>query len=254
VKVEFTAHNIRLDNGVFTKPDVGPIDQHPWCRSAKRILTTVFPGERRDIRVADLGCLEGGYAVEMARMGFQVLGLDIRETNLVACRYVKANTNLPNLEFVKDDVWHLPQHGQFQAVFCCGLLYHLDRPKRFLELVSSVTTRLLIVQTHFATEWRNRKFKLSRLTKNESLQGRWYTEYASDAAFHNRENAKWGSWDNYRSFWPKREYLLQAISDAGFDLVAEQYDSLGSDIVGSMYDGYYSTEDRGTFLGIKTIL
>jgi 2-polyprenyl-3-methyl-5-hydroxy-6-metoxy-1,4-benzoquinol methylase len=253
VTIEFTAHNIRLDNGDLTKPDLGYVmDQHPWAISAKRTLSVVFPGEKSQIRIADLGCLEGGYSVEIARMGFQVLGLEVRESNLVACRYVKEHTDLPNLVFVKDDAWNLAKHGPFDAVFCCGLLYHLDRPKRFLQLLSAVTSRLLILQTHFATEQLNPKFPLSALTENESMEGRWYTEYADSVAHQNRENAKWASWDNPRSFWPKRDHLLQAIQDAGFDLVAEQYDSLGSSIVNSMHDGYYKTDDRGTFLGIKT--
>src|SRR5262245_16857002 len=99
MEIEFTAHNIRLDDGSFTKPDlVYGIDQHPWMRSFKRTLSVVFPGDRSKIRIADLGCLEGGYSVEMARMGFRVLGLEVRESNLTACRYVKAHTNLPNLE------------------------------------------------------------------------------------------------------------------------------------------------------------
>jgi hypothetical protein len=46
--------------------------------------------------------------------------------------------------------------------------------------------------------------------------------------------------------------LLQAIQDVGFDLVLEQFDGLGGDIAGSITSGYYKTDQRGTFLGIKT--
>src|SRR5262245_12303858 len=127
--VEFTAHNIRLDNGLLTKPGRGrSMEAYPKFVSAKRILDTVFPGEKSRFRLADLGCLEGGYAVEFARMGFQVVGLEVRESNIAACHYVKANTNLPNLEFVKDNAWNLARYGTFDCVFCSGLLYHLDQP------------------------------------------------------------------------------------------------------------------------------
>ena len=61
-----------------------------------------------------------------------------------------------------------------------------------------------------------------------------------------------GSWDNRRSFWIQREYLLQAIHDVGFDLVMEQFDSLGPNIAENMLGGYYKTNSRGTFIGIKT--
>jgi ubiquinone/menaquinone biosynthesis C-methylase UbiE len=280
--IEFTSHNIRLDNGSFTKPDLGhSMDADEWFVSARRLLDTVFPGDKNHYRLADLGCLEGGFAVEFARMGFQVLGIEVREANIAACNYVKANTNLPNLEFVKDDARNIAKYGVFDVVFCKGLLYHLDEPKEFLNTLSAVTTKLLILQTHFSTDTKTknkehrwfgiarkllarvkrhnpetaakyREFNLSELTENETLRGRWYTEFANDEAFSKRDSAKWSSWDNRRSFWIQREYLLQAIYDVGFDLVMEQFDSLRPNIAESMLCGVYKAETFGTFIGIKT--
>ena len=84
--IEFTSHNIRLDNGSFTKPDVRySMDANQSFVSARRLLDTVFPGDKNHYRLADLGCLEGGFAVEFARMGFQVLGIEVREANIVYC-------------------------------------------------------------------------------------------------------------------------------------------------------------------------
>ena len=74
--MKFTAHNIRLDDGRYTCPEVGyTIADHPWCKSAAGLLSAVFPGDKSRIRVADLGCLEGGYTVEFARLGFQAVGI-----------------------------------------------------------------------------------------------------------------------------------------------------------------------------------
>jgi len=283
--IEFTSHNIRLDNGSFTKPDTRySMDADEWFVSARRVLDTVFPGAKNHYRLADLGCLEGGFAVEFARMGFQVLGIEVREANIAACNYVKANTNLPNLEFIKDDARNIAKYGVFDVVFCKGLLYHLDKPKEFLNTLSAVTTKLLILQTHFSTDTKKtdtqnkehrwfgiarkllarvkrhnpepaakyREFNLSELTENETLRGRWYTEFANDEAFSKRDSAKWSSWDNRRSFWIQREYLLQAIYDVGFDLVLEGFDSLGPNIAESTLCGLYKAESFGTFIGIKT--
>lgn len=271
--VTFTAHNIRLDDGSCTRPgDARTMDAHPWYLAARRVLETVFPGDRSGLRLADLGCLEGGYAVEFARLGFQVLGVDVRESNIAACNHVRARTRLPNLSFVKDDVANIAKHGTFDAIFCCGLLYHLDKPKAFLEALAGVTRRLLIVQTHFATapdeaaalpRWLRAllpepedpqiaKFHLSELAENEGLQGRWYREFPEDHPFSSREVERWSSWENTRSFWPQREFLIQAIRDAGFDLVMEQFDGLTPAIADSMLRGSYRTDGRGTFIGIKT--
>lgn len=275
--ISFTAHNIRLDDGSFTKPDEGiSIDVHPWFLGAKRILDATFHGDKSQLRIADIGCLEGGYTVEFARLGYQSLGLDVREANIAACRYVQSKVNLPNLDFVQDDAWNIAKYGMFDASFCCGLFYHLDLPRKFLDVLSTVTKRLLILQTHFAEAGDSPSFiqprrlrrkisrilplkntgttthKLGFLTENEGVPGRWSPEYRSERAFRDRENRRWASWNNRKSFWMQREFLLQAIRDAGFDLVMEQFDNLGADIAFEMTKGVYRSSGRSTFIGIKT--
>ena len=275
--MQFTAHNIRLDDGTYTKPDEGlSIDAHPWFLAAKRVLDATFPADKSGLSIADLGCLEGGYTVEFARLGFQSLGIDVRESNIEVCRYVQSKVDLPNLKFVRDDVWNAATYGVFDAVFCCGLFYHLDKPRKFLDVLSSITRRVLILQTHFAQAGDSPSFiqprrlrralsrllplkntgttthKLSFLTENEGLPGRWFPEFRTERAFRDRENRRWASWDNRKSFWIQREYLLQGIRDAGFDLVFEQFDSLGADIAVEMTQGSYRTSGRSTFIGVKT--
>jgi hypothetical protein len=186
-------------------------------------------------------------------MGFNVLGIEVRESNIAACTLVKQATNLPNLAFVRDDVWNIAKHGRFDVVFCGGLFYHLDRPTQFLRLVSSVTSKLVILQTHFATDERNQKYGLSEslYQDHNGYWGRWYPEFENDEAFQNRENVRWASWDNKNSFWLRRDYLLQAIIDAGFDVCMEQFDQL-EHIPSSMNSGIYKQNSRGTFIGIKS--
>jgi SAM-dependent methyltransferase len=253
------------------------MDSYPWFRSAKRLLELTFPADRHQVRIADLGCLEGGFSVEFARLGFQVVGVEVRATNFAACAHVKAKTSLPNLTFINDDAWNLGAYGPFDAIFCSGLLYHLDKPKAFLEMLSLQATRLLILHTHFTDSrgslaeilprsirrilahmpWSrisrsSIRHNLSRRSMNEGLKGRWYTEFESDAQFASREISREASWDNRRSFWVAKEDLLQTIRDIGFDLVAEQFDCLGDDIAAEMYSGYYREHDRGMFIGVKS--
>jgi ubiquinone/menaquinone biosynthesis C-methylase UbiE len=265
-----------LDDGTRTKPDGVSIETHPWFLAARRVLDATLPGDKQLLRIADLGCLEGGYTVEFARLGFQALGIDVRESNIEACRYVQSKVRLPNLEFVRDDVWNIENHGLFDAVFCCGLFYHLDRPRDFLDLLSRVTKRVLILQTHFSQADDSPSFihprrlrraisrivplkntattthKLSFLKNHEGLPGRWFPEFRSKRAYRDRENRRWASWNNRTSFWIQREHLIQAIRDAGFDLVVEQFDGLGQDIALEMTTGSYRTSGRSTFIGIKT--
>ena len=57
--------------------------------------------------------------------------------------------------------------------------------------------------------------------------------------------------DNRRSFWLTRESILQAVRER-LRPVVEQFDSLAPDIAGAMTSGYYHTDQRGTFVGVRT--
>lgn len=255
----FTAHNILLDDGTFTMNSTLPTmaESHRFI-AAKKFFSTVFPDTADRYRIADLGCLEGGYATEFARLGYDSLGVEVRDSNYEACKYVKSKTSLDNLYFAKDDVLNIERYGRFDGIFCCGLLYHLDNPKEYLKVLGGITRKVLVLQTHFAlTDEFNAlglnetKFQLSPLEENEGNLGRWYHEFPEETNVADKDNMRWSSWENHRSFWPTREYLLQSIYDAGFDLVMEEFDSFGPNIAQALGKQYYSTM-RGTFIGIKS--
>jgi SAM-dependent methyltransferase len=247
MNLNFTAFNIVLDDGTQTKPEVGhPMSQSPWFLAAKRCLHALYPQGFAGLRIADLGCLKGGYTVEFARLGFgEALGLEVRPANFANCMYVKQRVNLPNLTFRNDDIWNLPRYGTFDVIFCGGVLYHLDAPKRFLDLMATVVRKAVLVNTHFATTAPISEYELSDVDENEGLPGRWFTEPTE------LEANPWAAWGNRRSFWIQREFLIQAIRDAGFPLVFEQYDLLGDDLATSMVSGYYRSHNRGMFVGVK---
>jgi hypothetical protein len=184
-------------------------------------------------------------------MGLQVTGLEVRDSNIAACNYVKSRTNLPNLRFFKDDAWNVGRYGPFDIVFCAGLLYHLDAPKKMLNLLSSNTQKLLFIDTHFSSESCTEIHSLSEICENEGLRGRWYTEFSSDQDYEKREESRWSSWENKKSFWPLRHHLIQAIKDAGFDLILEQYDHMAPDIIADIEQGFYFLHNRNNFIGIK---
>ena len=248
----FTAHNILLDNGEYTKPDAPfSMDADPWVLSAKQIIKLVYPTKKK-ITLVDLGCLEGGHSVEFARMGLETLGIEVRDSNFNCCEYVKNNVNLPNLSFMKDDVMNISNYNNFDVSFCCGLLYHLDKPKYFLEELSKKTKKLMLIQTHFSIKENiSKRFELSELTTNEGIKGRWYSEFESETSKKSQEsNMRWSSFENSRSFWIQREYLIGLIYDLGFQTVLEQFDTFAPDIT-SVLNNQYTDHLRGTFIGIR---
>jgi SAM-dependent methyltransferase len=248
----FTAHNIRLDNGELTIPSSRfEFSEQPVLRSAKRVLKTMYPSGFNGKRIVDLGCLEGGYAVEFARMGFDSVGIEVRQSNFENCMYVKNNVDLPKLEFAKDDVWNIQKYGHFDVIFCCGLLYHLDRPMEFVKMASEVCADAIIINTHYASTKGNHAQPHDHFTEHEGTRGLWYGEYRPDQV-STLDEIKWASWSNRQSFWPEKEYFPRMLKNAGFDLVFEQFDWLDGDMTSSMIDGYYSKDSRTMFVGIKT--
>jgi SAM-dependent methyltransferase len=250
--LQFTAHNIELPDGSTTMLGEPLLRDWGICRAALRTLGLVVPIPERanPPRVADLGCLEGGYAVEFARAGYDVLGIEGRRSNVDKCEYVAAALELPNLSFACDDVRSIRSYGAFDAVFCCGLLYHLDRPTSFLRELAAVTRRVLLLQTHYATRedesWN--RFRLSPMTTHEGRLGRWYKEWEPDTSPKEVEGLAWSAVGNSSSFWLEKRHLLQAMIEAGFPIVCEQYDFL-DDVV---ENDYTDEQHRSFFLGLKT--
>jgi SAM-dependent methyltransferase len=253
----FTAHNVLLPNGEITMPELNwLIADSSLTKAAIRSLQLALGEDLSGKSIVDLGCLEGGYTLEFAKLGMRSVGVEVRESNLENCRTIQQAFNLPNLEFVQDDVWNLEKYGSFDAAFCCGLLYHLDRPAAFIDLLGRSATRVVIIHTHFAREDGIEAFpQLSDLTENEGLPGRWYGEHAAETK-EELEALKWTSWENRSSFWLTRPAIYECLMRAGYTTVYEQFDwfngYMGSTVLDSTSTGYYHTHARGMFIGVRS--
>ena len=256
--VPYSAHNIELSDGSRTIPDEELLlTEQGWLTATLRTLDVVAArGEH--LRIVDLGCLEGGYSIEFARQGHEVVGIDARQLNIDRAVAAKENLGLSNVKFAVDDVKNLADYGQFDVVFCSGLLYHLDDPKRYLDLLGQVATRALILNTHYArdvdpvyddgaADAERVDFSLGELTEHEGLPGRWYPEYSSDDPRSEVEGRLWAAFSNERSFWPTKPALLAACRNAGFAAIYEQHDFV--DHIAT--DNYAEANDRGMFVCIK---
>lgn len=255
----FTAHNVRLDDGTYTLPSAAPIDQTGNYLCVKSFLPLLFPEGWRGRTIVDLGCLEGGYATEFARLGLEATGIDVRAGNISNAEYVRSRTGLPNLHFVQDDAWNVRDHGVFDIVFCVGLHYHIDDQFRFLRGMSASCRRAIFIDTHVAPAFDNQPavelHHLSALTTHEGLPGRWYPEHDLDAnnSKDDLEELKWASWRNKRSFWPTAGGLVQAMRTAGFSLVFQDFGNLcGNEVRELSPEGWSYRNSRSMFVGVKT--
>lgn len=247
----FAAHNVQLPDGSATFPDAGMyLADNPWFHAAQNVVRVLYGDDTRGKRIADLGCMEGGYTVAFAQMGMDATGIEVRTSNIENCHYLKNAFGLSNLNFIQDDVLNIGKFSPWDVIFCCGLLHHLESPRSFVKLMGQMARDAVIINTHFATERPSEVFSLSEMTEHEGLPGRWFAEHDLEIG-EELERLNWNSWANKRSFWLTRPALLQSLRDAEFNMVFELVDHLADNILGEMTTGGYFTHSRGIFVGIR---
>jgi 2-polyprenyl-3-methyl-5-hydroxy-6-metoxy-1,4-benzoquinol methylase len=209
----WSAHNIQLAGDVYTISNTVVGDEIKLRRILQSV-SDIAQKPLRELRILDLACLEGLYAVEFARHGAQVVGIEVREANIEKARFAKDVLALDNLELVQDDVRNVSpdKYGHFDVVLCLGILYHLDVPDvfSFLTRISEVCRAFAVIDTHVGTPER------SYSHGGKLYWGSMYHEHAADATPEFKAKQIWASIDNPISFWFTRNSLLNALSHVGF--------------------------------------
>lgn len=147
----WTAQNIVLNAEVSTLPDrLDFLTQSPHLRAVLRSTAAFCGADFGALRVADLGCLEGGFSLAFAQRGAEVLGVEGRAENVDKCLLLRDHFALPNLKFAKADVKDFTRErfGEFDVILAMGILYHLDSPVSWLRQVGEATRSVLFVESH----------------------------------------------------------------------------------------------------------
>ena len=189
-----------------------------------------------ELRVLDLGCGDGVYAVEAGLHGAEVLALDARTQHMELGAACAARHGLENVTFRQEDVRHVTRetHGTFDVVYCLGILYHLDVPDVFsvLENVHGLCDGLLIVDTFISLEhpwptpreparvW-GRGADLEVTHRTRAYRGERCREHEDEDSDEVRRSRVLRSIDNTFSFRFTRESLMRALHDLGFSSVSE---------------------------------
>ena len=173
-----------------------------------------------ELRILDLGCGEGVYAIEAALRGAQVLAVDARTQRMERGAACAARHGLANLRFMQDDVRGVTREslGTFDVVYLLGLLYHFDAPDVFsvLQHVYDLCSEIMVVDTLISltaethVEWRGRRY-----------EGQRWREHADDDTEEIRRSRLLRSIDNTFSFRFVRGALLRVLHDVGFTSVYE---------------------------------
>jgi 2-polyprenyl-3-methyl-5-hydroxy-6-metoxy-1,4-benzoquinol methylase len=218
----WTASNIHVDGDLYT---IGK-KIHGDEVKLRRVLQVVADTTRRpleSLRLLDLACHEGIYAIEFARHGAQVVGIEGRQAHIEKARFVKEALSLNNLDIVQDDVRNLSEkkYGRFDVVLCLGILYHLDAPDvfSFIERIGEVCQDVVIIDTRIApgpTE--SAMYRGTKYWGHRIQEGHAPTDTPAD-----KIKKYWASLDNLTSFHLSRTSLYSLLGRAGFTSVYECY-------------------------------
>lgn len=207
----WTAYNIHLGDGVYTIASgvCGMAEQR-----VERVAQLVGDFARcplHELRVLDLGAYEGGFAVELARRGAEVVAIEGREPHVEKARFAAEVLGLDRLDVRHGDVRALDHDelGSFDVVLCLGVLYHLEAPDvvRVTRKLARLCSGFAVIETQVGLRGRTKVVDAGR-----EYRGFSYSEDITQPG---------ASLDNLQSFWPTRASLFNLLADAGFTSVAE---------------------------------
>ena len=157
-----------------------------------------------DIRtILELGSLEGGHTFMLARQPSveRILAIDARAANIEKAKFIGSLFGVSNVEFRQANLeqLQLASLGYFDAIFCCGLLYHLPEPWKLISQLPLVAPSLF-VWTVYANE--------NEVTVEiDGLHGREYVEGGVDEPL---------SGLSPKSIWLSLPSLLELLKRSGY--------------------------------------
>ena len=153
-------------------------------------------------RILELGSLEGGQTFELLKHhGREIVAVEGRADNVARACYAQRCLHIRGVRFVHANLESTPlrSFGQFDVVYCSGLLYHLPRPAALIDQFAAVAPAVFVA-THYA-----RDDEVD--AELDGMPGRWYGELGLEDPL---------SGMSARSFWPVRDALIERIRSAGF--------------------------------------
>ena len=132
-------------------------------------------GRDTSLRILDVGCGTGRHAIELARRGYRVTGIDLSEAQLRRAREKAAEAGV-DVDFQRHDARDLPFDEEFDAaiMMCEGGFPLMETDEMNFAILQSVTKALLSPATFIFTTL-NGLFPLfhsvEKLGKDTALEG-----------------------------------------------------------------------------------
>jgi SAM-dependent methyltransferase len=237
---EWTAHPIRLSESLATIQGAVNTNHLLYLQRVVQATADIVRRPFSELRVLDLGALEGGFSIEFAKRGAKCLAVEGRKRHCDKIAFVRDALNLANLEVLNADVRQLdPQAlGSFDIVLCLGLFYHIDAKSivKFARSLYALTRSVCVVDTHIAL------FARTKIEADgRTYHGDLYREHRPEATQDEIEAKRWASIEREASFFMTEPSLCNLLDDVGFSSVM------------TCQNPYYKTMfDRKTYLAIRS--
>lgn len=172
------------------------------------------------LRILDLGCAEGVYAIEAGLRGAAVLAVDARSERMSRGEACARRTELHNVEFVQQDLRELTaeKSGTFDVIFALGILYHFDVPDvfRVLEQLRAMCTGFTILDTFVSETGMTEVMRAGQCYRGETVR-----EHEQGDSLETKRTRLLRSIDNEFSFRFTSDSLVRLLLDVGFTSVLQ---------------------------------
>jgi len=214
----WTAHNIKLDADTYTMFEGIQGDEHK-LRRMLQIIADVSSKPMSQLRVLDLGCLEGLYSIELAMRGATVIAIDGRSANIEKARFAQQVLAVQGVDFIQDDIRtvDVEKYGTFDVVLCLNVLFVVDAPQvpGFIQGLANLCDEMAIIETDLG-------YLRSASYHHEGQVFEGVLRYPPPAPSGREEGqALWNALDSPVGFDLTRSSLCNALSLAGFTSVFE---------------------------------
>ena len=171
------------------------------------------------LKILDIGCCEGMYSINLARLGAYVVGIEGRRALFEKANFISKEIDDKSFCYAHMDIRELEaSHCEYPDIaLCLGVLYLLEPPEAFklLKKISEITKKVAIFYTHEVKPEQETEIEY----EGEMYKGKVSKNYPPGYPVEKQEthhNRGWGAYGCEESFWISEESLIRYLTKHGF--------------------------------------